>query len=48
MKNVALALLSTAPVVVSAQDCISLKDSKACPAFESASISTNATLIEYL
>ncbi|UPK96062.1 hypothetical protein LCI18_006997 [Fusarium solani-melongenae] len=47
MKNVALALLFTAPVVVSAQDCISLKDSKACPAFESASISTNATLIEF-
>ncbi|KAJ4131862.1 hypothetical protein NW768_006062 [Fusarium equiseti] len=37
-----LALLSTSPMLVSAQnaDCISLKGSKACPAFTSASIAT--------
>ncbi|KAF4973729.1 hypothetical protein FZEAL_9256 [Fusarium zealandicum] len=49
-KNVVLSLLSTSPMLVSAQDsgdCISLKGSKACPAFESASISINETLIDY-
>ncbi|KAF5013674.1 hypothetical protein FDECE_331 [Fusarium decemcellulare] len=49
-KNLAIALLSTTPMLVSAQesnDCISLKGSKACPAFASASISTKSNLIDY-
>ncbi|KAF4985750.1 hypothetical protein FGRMN_11111 [Fusarium graminum] len=43
-----LALISTSSTLVSAQnsDCISLKDSTACPAFESASISTQNSLTE--
>ncbi|KAH6958603.1 hypothetical protein HG530_010224 [Fusarium avenaceum] len=47
-KGVVFALLSTSSVLVSAQnsDCISLKDSKACPAFQSASISTQDSLVE--
>ncbi|KAF7561775.1 hypothetical protein G7046_g2377 [Stylonectria norvegica] len=50
MRNVALTLLSTSPALVSAQeskDCISLKGSSSCPAFQSASISTNSTLVGY-
>ena len=49
MKRVALALLSTSPALVSAQDsCIPLTGSSACPAFRAASISVNTTLIGYL
>ncbi|CVK89529.1 hypothetical protein LB506_006773 [Fusarium annulatum] len=48
-KSVILGLLSASPMVVSAQssNCISLKDSKACPAFTSASISTGDSLLEF-
>ncbi|CAM1511365.1 Fc.00g088780.m01.CDS01 [Cosmosporella sp. VM-42] len=48
MRNVVMALVSSSSALVSAQDsCISLKDSSACPAFQAASISTNATLVDY-
>lgn len=46
LKGAALALLVTSPMAVSAQNsnqCISLEDSTACPAFRTSSISTNAT-----
>ncbi|UZP45517.1 hypothetical protein NXS19_013329 [Fusarium pseudograminearum] len=45
-KIAAFALLSASPMLVTAQDskCISLKDSKECPAFTSASISTGDTI----
>ncbi|KAF5026845.1 hypothetical protein F66182_1039 [Fusarium sp. NRRL 66182] len=48
-RAVVLALLSTSPMLVSAQDspnCISLRGSRVCPAFTSASISTDAALLE--
>ncbi len=51
MRRSAMALLSSMPALAAAQDsgqCISLQDSKTCPAFQSASISTSESLINTL
>ena len=45
--NVGLLLAVLAPSVV-AQSCVSLNGSKQCPAFQSASISTDSRLTGYL
>ncbi|KAF4126802.1 SH3 domain-containing protein [Geosmithia morbida] len=47
MRGALVALLSVAPTLIAAQsDCISLKGSSTCPAFESASISKDESLIQ--
>jgi hypothetical protein len=46
-KTALLSILAAAPVAM-AQDCISLSGSTLCPAFSSASISTDSTLVGFL
>ncbi|KAH0532091.1 hypothetical protein TsFJ059_000829 [Trichoderma semiorbis] len=46
LRNASIAMLSVLSGSASAQDCISLKGSTACPAFQAASISTNQSLID--